>query len=214
MSEHANDLLESLPAGRTNRKILDSWLRARGNKILPKRSAFENALPPNLALNAAIVEVQAPDKLIYTRRSAAVMKISGITETGINMLDITPPPYRAKRSENYWTVASRPCVAMNRMDYPLADHENGYVTVINLSLPVFPDNEQDPMEIHITAEVTDEVHSNLYFASLYRDKETGKIIPITTPFEFFDIGNGTEPVGIPNIRGDEVWPAISLQFEV
>jgi hypothetical protein len=65
-----NDLLESLPAGRTNRKILDSWLRARGNKILPKRSAFENALPPNLAVNSAIVEVQAPDKLIYTRRSA------------------------------------------------------------------------------------------------------------------------------------------------
>ena len=214
MSELVSDLLKDLPKNGASQRLLDCWLQARGSQILPRKSVFEELLPADLAFNATIVEVRAPDKLIYVRGSEITKALSGIDRTGANMLDITVPSYRRKRSQSFWTIAYRPCVSKDLLSYPLLEEESGFVNCINLSLPVCPDNDARPMEIYITVEPTDELYSNLLLRSSYPGKDNNPVVSQELSLDFFDIGNGTQPFDIPNVREGGAWPASSRQFEL
>jgi len=213
MQNPVEQLFDDLPQDGASFSLLKSWMKARGDRIIPRKSDFERAISADLALNPTIVEVRAPDNLRYVRGSATSKELFGLDRTGKNMIDLTNRAYRAARAEFYWRIAYRPCVAKNILGYPIAGKLDAFINCINLSLPVCPNDDANPMEIYITVEPTTDPYSDALMKSYYESRRPRRLVPITLSFDFYDLGNGTDPIEVPSPSDDRCWPASSRHFE-
>jgi hypothetical protein len=167
---------------------LDAWERARGNQIVPRQTDLTVEKLGDAARSLLIFEVQAPDRVIYRRYPRTDRDFYVEDRTGKNIISLTTPRHREAMMRQLWCIAQRPCT--NTSSRLIRTRFGAQVFGHYLSLPVAAAQEGEPMLIYSTAFLTERIEANLF-----EDYSQG--LPANTDNEYFDIGNGTEPVPFP-----------------
>lgn len=124
------------------RQLLTYWDKLRDGRLLPRRSEIDpGALKPLLPY-ISILELRAPDVMVYRLHGTALRDIMGMDATNRNLLDFTPIEGLRLRAYRLWSAATVPCGSTYEIDLSYArGAKNAHE---GLSLPIEPVREGAP----------------------------------------------------------------------
>lgn len=121
--------------------FLDTWHTWRGDKLMPRRGQVKTHQIADLMRGMMMMDVPAPEKLIFRYAGSIYQDLYGFDFTGLNYLDITEPQVRHIRSKRLWGVVAQPAAAV--WTVPRVDQ----LDFIGASVPIAPDDPAHPPKI-------------------------------------------------------------------
>ncbi len=180
-------LIASVREARSKR-FITAWLRWRGTRALPLRSALDLAdVKPLLAL-VMLTEVRGPDEVLVRLAGSQLGEYLGYELTGRNLLAFTVPADRPLRSYRFLQMSGMPCGSVFEHQHVMP---SGRVLPSEVViLPIDPDEPGKPRVL---------MHSFAPLRARFKPGRgpDGQEIPIGHLFRFLDVGFGmpesTEP---------------------
>lgn len=172
-----------LPAFAANTALkgfLAAWNRWRGDAIAPKRSEISLADIPGLMRGGMLLDAYSPNEIVFRFAGSLYQEMYGFEFTGKNYIDLTEPDMRALRSSRLWGVVSQPAAAV--WTIPNID----VLQFIGASVPVVPDNPDEPMKIMQMVVMNRELSE----ASHKERAKQRDAVPYSDRFQYIDIGAG------------------------
>jgi hypothetical protein len=175
--------IEDLPAtlcGPANRRLVEAWLRWRGDRLLPSRADVELRDISGGLAHIGIAEV-LPDNVLLRIAGTALNRIYGADLTGRTVRDFTAPadwPLRFWRLK--WTVM-QPCASIYARRDVL---EDGRVVVYEAAAMPLDPSEGSPNRQIIWSTVP--LDESFTLAS----PAARRVIPVALEYRHVDIGAG------------------------
>ena len=169
------------------RAFAEAWQDWRGSELVPRRSAVRIEDISKLLPLVSVLEITSPETAIFRLAGTALSQALGFELTGHNYFDMTAPETRALRVARSLQLGLQPCGS--HFVHPIVYQSGRTVHSEVVSLPVWPDDPDDPPQYFAVSMSVDEMRMDGTAAE--RDQ-----LPIGEGYQFIDIGAGVPDPGL------------------
>ena len=212
INPNITQLVDDLSAHANCSGLLKTWIDARGEFVVPRKSAIEAILSEDRAAKTGVSEVRAPDRVIVVRDIQQAAQLTGLKRLGMNVIEYTRPGFRELRSKEYFLTAFRPTACAFLRNEPDLRYSNVFYNCQFVSLPVLPDNDDDPMMIYFGMDLAGDLHSDVFLQQVPEHTATSLWPPLS--MSRYDLGYGLDAVELPAVDPDKHWPASKRHYMI
>ncbi|WP_417514451.1 PAS domain-containing protein [Minwuia sp.] len=162
------------------------WQSERKPSALPVRKDMRIDRIVRLMPRLTVLDAVSPDRMVFRLTGTDIDRQAGTNPTGMNVLDITEPGYRALRAQRLWNMANWPAIGVFWFRDRFFASENGLSEGVTVPVCAGPDGRSRQLMTMFSR----------YRASIDRG-DPGSAIRQAMPAVFFyvDIGYGTPDDG-------------------
>jgi len=169
----------------TCRTLLEAWLAARGDRLLPRRADLDPVMLKSIMPNISIFEIREPGVVMVRLAGTHYREIFGFEPTGRNLIDLTPEQFRRVRAYRLRLAANWPCAGRGEINVRFGSQT--FDTFEFLTLPLDADSTR--MLISATASVSGRRWQNAPSRDLIEASSEDS--------QYVDIGAGLPPAWDP-----------------
>jgi len=162
-------------------QLLDYWQGLRKGALMPTRADFRPQEIRRLLPHIVLLERRGPESLIIRLAGTRIYDLFGRDVTGMNLIEITPPEFRATRMSRLSAIIDHPCGSLSEFKFMRPMGATGWMEILALPLAM-PGDAPAHQILTLMAEV----------AANNEELPDARPESIAAPqkFEFFDIGAG------------------------
>jgi hypothetical protein len=169
-------------------EFLDAWLKWRGSRTLPQRSAMDLRDISGFINRVILFEIAGPDEVLVRVAGTAMRDLVGAEMTGKNFKQFSTAADWATRSYRFMAMASTPCGSCMTLRDLLP---NGRAVVYEIvQLPIDADDRGKARQL-----IASNVPVDHYFTD--PNPHDGRLVPSPVDDHFVDIGAGAPERAFP-----------------